>query len=464
MKLLFPCCSVLPLYFWASVLLAQADPARSFEVTPQDLALDRYAVAVLPLKIVSDDPSASEFAGAVYEALVDELLSIDGVYVVDSGLVLPYSGSDLSPTEIARVVGVGNVVSGEISTHDDLWTLGLEYRDARGGERPGSSTSWARFKRVGPGESEGLPDLVEVRDRVAEFTEYIGTSLFPELRPDQQQVIAEMQAKILDASLSDAERVTAVDAMPHVRNASSSYVEARSQAFSGSVASALAQIATGSDNARLRLRIWTALSDVDDPNLISPLLVSLETDPNDAVRIEAALRLTETFRDAPGVQGALDYAVNNDPSEGVRKSIRFATLSEADQEQVLRATILDSSAPYNERVSALQKFQFNDGAYRDLGREIVVLMVDMARSADTPRARYRVWVNLTRTEDPYVVEPLIEELEAASSDDMKTLAVRVLGRFLDYPGVRGALEQVAARDASMKIRQMASEALDGPNR
>jgi hypothetical protein len=238
----------------------------------------------------------------------------------------------------------------------------------------------------------------------------------------------------------------------------------RSQAFSGPVASALAQIATGSDSVRLRMRIWTVLSGVDDPNLIAPLLVTLENDANDAVRIEAALRLIESFRDAPGVQEALEYAVENDASESVRKRIRFATLSEAEREQELRATILNTNASHRERSWALREFRFNDGEYRDLDSEIVVSMVDMARSADTARARYLVWINFTGTEDVYVVEALIEELEEASKDDMKSLAVRELGSFLDYPGVREALEQVAARDASLKIREMASQALDGPNR
>jgi hypothetical protein len=47
---------------------------------------------------------------------------------------------------------------------------------------------------------------------------------------------------------------------------------------------------------------------------------------------------------------------------------------------------------------------------------------------------------------------------------MKTLAVRELGRFLGYSGVREALERVAAQDASLKIREMARQALDGPDR
>ena len=382
---------------------------------------------------------------------------------MEGARVVPYSGSDLSPIEIARAVGVGNVVSGEISTHDDLWTVHLEFSDARGVERPRGATVGSRFKRVGSGESEGLPNLVEVRDSVAEFAGYIGTALFPERQPDQAQVVGEMQAKILDASLSDAERVKAVEAMPHVRNASPSYLETRSQALSGPPASALAQIATRSVDPGLRIAVWNALTGVDDPNLITPLLFTLGNDTNDAVRIEAARRLIQSFRDAPVVQVALEYAAENDPSEQVRRRIRFETSSDAEQAQALRATVLDANASYGERLSALYEFHFSDGAFRDLDSEIVGSMVDMSRSADTPRARYRVWLHLTRTENTYVVEPLIEELEAASTDDMRTLAVRELGRFLDYPGVREALEQVAAQDESLKIREMASQALV-PNR
>jgi hypothetical protein len=47
---------------------------------------------------------------------------------------------------------------------------------------------------------------------------------------------------------------------------------------------------------------------------------------------------------------------------------------------------------------------------------------------------------------------------------MKALAVWELGRFLGYSGVREALERVAAQDASLKIREIARQALDGPDR
>lgn len=464
MRVLSRCCFVLMLCLCASIARAQEGVATAPPAAQEGFALDRYAVAVLPLEILSEDSRASELAEAVYDALINELLSIDGIYVVDSGLVLPYTGSDLSPVEIARAIGVGNVVYGEITTHDKLWAVSLVRNDASRGEKPTGWRGFSYFKRIGSGESKGLPDLVQVRDWVAECSEDLMTALFPERQPDQQQVVAKMQAKILDTSSSDAARVGAVQALPHVINASPSYIATRSQAFSGPVASALAQIATHSVDASLRMRVWTALSGVDDPNLIAPLLFALENDAHPQVRGQAALRLIEGFRDAPGVREALEHAAQNDPSERVRKTIRFATLSESEQERELRATILNTSASYRERSSALRVFRFNDGARRELDSEIVVSMVDMARSADTPRARYRVWANLIKSEDPYVVEPLIEELEGVSNDDMNTLAVHELGRFLDYPGVREALEQVAADDASLKLRVMAREALDRVSR
>jgi len=327
----------------------------------------------------------------------------------------------------------------------------------------GSSSSF-RVERISSGESSGLADLVELRDRVAQFGEHVEGSVFPERRPDQVQLIAEMRAKILDTSLSDTERVQGLWAMPRVINASPSYVEARSQALSGPVASALAQIATYSDNARLRTTVWMALTGVDDPGLVAPLLSALANDVNGGVRIEAALRLAEGFRYSPGVLEAMEYAAETDPSERVRKRIRFATSSEEEQAQELRATILDTSASYNARWSALREFHINDGAYRELDGEIIVSMVDMARSAENSRVALSVWAHLTGTEEPHLVEPLIEELKADPGDDMKSLAVRELGRFLGYSGVQEALERVAAQDASLKIREMARQALDGPDR
>ena len=120
--------------------------------------------------------------------------------------------------------------------------------------------------------------------------------------------------------------------------------------------------------------------------------------------------------------------------------------------------------PVSKAESALREFHLNDGAYRELDGEIIVSMVDMARSAESPHAALGVWAHLTGTEEPYLVEPLIEVLETDRGDDMKALAVWELGRFLGDSGVREALERVAAQEASSKIRTMARQALDGPNR
>ena len=463
MKLLSQCCSALPLCFWVSVGIAQNDPAPPKD-SSQNPVLDGYAVAVLPLKIVSDDPGAAEFAGAVREALNKELLSVAGLHVVGDRLVLPYSDSGLTPVEIARAVGVGSVVHGQIWAPDDKWAVHLVHGDASGGEPPRSSSMGFRVKRISSGQSNGLADVAEVRDRVAQFGEQVESRLFPERRPDRAQLIAEMQAEILDTSLSDAERVKALEVMPRVMNASPSYVEARSQALSGPVASALAQIATYSDDARLRMQVWRALTNVDDPGLVAPLLSALANDQSDGVRIEAARRLAEGFRDAPGVLEAIDYAAEVDPSERVRKSIRFATSSEEKQAQELRTTILDTSASFDARWSALREYHLNDGALRELDGEIIISMVEMARSTENPHYALGVWTHLIGTDEPHLVEPLIEELEADPGDDMKSLAVRELGRFLGYPGVREALERVAAQDASLKIRETARLALDGPDR
>lgn len=462
MRVLAKCCVAIALHICALPLAAQEDGPTA----PEQLVLDSSSLAVLPFEILSTDPRASEIGSAVYEALLEGLPLIEGLYVVESDLVLPLADSTLRPEEIARLLGIGSVLKGTVSVQRGRWFVSVEHIDAQDGDPWWGANS--HFGRVDPGEPQNaIDDLTPedpALDMLSRVTEHVTRALFPERERDQQQVIAEMRMKILDSSLTDAERVEALDDMPYIGNAASWYVAERSEAFSGPVAVALAQIAMRANDSEVRSKIWWAMSEVGDPNLVQPLLYSLVNDLDEALRRQAAERLVESFLDEPDVRVSLEYAAKNDASEWVRSSIRFSMLSEAEQLHELTATVLDTTKTDRERSSALFELRYNEGRFRELDEEVIIAMTEMARSSTNPRIRDSVWSSLTGTGDAYVVEPLLEALATDQSEEMRDLAARELGGFLDHPGVREALAEVTVQDPSLVVRKTAEESLESVNR
>ena len=238
-------------------------------------------------------------------------------------------------------------------------------------------------------------------------------------------MIAEAQAMVLDASLSDSERLDALRELP------SGGVEVRSEA----VVIAAVQIAMSSDESRVRAGVWRELARVDDPYLVQPLLHALASDPAENVREKAAEALVRSFLDEPGVQDALEYAAESEASEWLRNEIHRSLLSETERQEESRATVLDTTKTDRERLSALGELWMGTAGLgrsnpEALSGEVVVAMVEMARSSDSPRIRSDVWSYLHGTSDPYLVQPLLDALANDSDERVRDVAARELTEFL----------------------------------
>ena len=465
MKILLPCCAAITLYLCVLPLAAQEDGSTN-SINPQEqLALDNTALAVLPLEVLSTDPRAPSVAAAINEAILSRLSSIAGLNVVASDLVLPFADSTLAPKEIARVLGVGSVLSGSLQIRDRHWGVNVRVIGAQNG-----GTFWgSRLPRVARdgglyavGDVDFDAQLQELASGVAEDVE---KRFFPERTPDRQQAIAEGQARFLNSGLSDRERLDALQELwPFVGNAASSYRDKRKEVLSGAVAVAAAQIAIDANDSGIRAAVWGEMAGVGDPYLIQPLLHSLANDNSERVRRQAAKTLRD-FLDEPGVQDALEYAGENDASEWVRSEIRFSTLSEAEQQEEFLMTALDTTKTERERLSALYRLRY-DARFtkRALSDEVIIAMAQLAKSSDSPRTRRGVWSQLEKTGDTYLVPPMAEALATDPDEEVRETVARGLGDFLGYPGVREDLEEALLNDTSPLVRKAVEEALGSVNR
>lgn len=86
----------------------------------------------------------------------------------------------------------------------------------------------------------------------------------------------------------------------------------------GAVAQAAIALVQTSRDAVTRADVWRQMSGADEPVLVPHLLASLQLDPAENVREEAAETL-EDYRSVPGVEAALRAAMEQDQSESVRR-------------------------------------------------------------------------------------------------------------------------------------------------
>ncbi len=459
MRVLLGRSAALALCLCALPLAAQEDGSTDSVDLQEQLALDTNALAVLPIEILTTDPRAPALAAEAYEAILNQLAAIEGLYVIGRESVLPYADSALPAVEIARELGVGTILESSIRAEPIGILLDVDLIDAQTGEESHGS---AGLLELNPNVQIVDPPFnldTLMPDMASRIAEQVESTLFPTAKPqaDPQQVIAEAQAMVLDASLSDSERLDALKKLP------SRSEELRSDA----VVIAAAQIAMSSDASRVRAGVWREMAGVDDPYLVQPLLHSLANDIDEDVRRVAAETLLRGFLDEPDVRGALEYAAENDASEWVRNEIRLSMLSETERQEELRATVLDTTKTDRERSLALGNLwmgMFRNSNPEALSGEVVVAMVEMARTSNSPRIRSEVWSYLNGTSDPYLVQPLLDALANDSDERVRDAAAKGLTEFLAESGVHEALEQARVNDASPLVRKTVNEALETVNR
>ena len=190
MRVLSKCCVAIALNLCALPLVAQVDAPTESSDSQERLALDTNALAVLPVEILTTDPRAPTVATAVYEALLNQLASIEGVYVVGSDRVLPYADSTLPPEEIARLLGVGSIVDGSIHIGDGMWQTRFRHVDAQSGNRLWEETIFTPVYSLG---RPIAPDKLDQTAGLPRFAETVEYWLYPERIPNWEQLRAELE-------------------------------------------------------------------------------------------------------------------------------------------------------------------------------------------------------------------------------------------------------------------------------
>ena len=447
-----------------SPLAAQED-----SILQEGQAVDTNAIAVLPIEILSTDPKVAALAVEAYEGLINRISSIKGVYVLEQALVQPYADSALPAREIGRQLGVGMVLESSVLAEYPMYRLRFTKIDTQTGLSVGMGTTaigWMDDRNAG----SRFDPATMLSDAVSRIAEGIEERISPKPKSDWERTIAEAQAIVLDSTRSDRERLEALAKLSPPRNMPAEsgrrYAEVEwwgSDALSGSVAVAAGQLAINADDPMVRMGVWDRMAGVRNPYLIQPLLHALSSDGDARVRVEAAKTLVD-FIDQPGVRDALNDARSGDAAESVREAAHFSLLSPAEQQDELRAVVLNTSLTDDERYRALARLRFEYENSDAIDRSVVVAMTEVARSSDRVRLRSFIWSSLSETNDPYVVKPLLQALVGDPAETVRETVAGGLAEFIDDPGVREALETATVDDPSPLVRKRAEESLLSANR
>jgi HEAT repeat protein len=284
--------------------------------------------------------------------------------------------------------------------------------------------------------------------------------------------LAQARAIVLDTSLGDRERISALQA-PRRR------ADADAQAagfFDAQVIAAAIQLGTTSTDAGIRTSAWSTLRDLDNPSLVKPLLQVLAKDPDAQVRYQAAISLNR-FLDAPGVREALRKAAVEDPSSQpdavccvltVREAAQRSLVADNDYGKWVLDSLMDESLPVRSRLISLQDSS-PDGRFRtfsilNLGDEAAGVVFDIGRRQQDAGLRTMAWSALKRAWPNDAFAPvLVEDMGSHANEYVRAAAATALARYVDRPMVRSAMER-ALDDPSMAVRRAAGEALAAAGR
>jgi len=274
---------------------------------------------------------------------------------------------------------------------------------------------------------------------------------------NREQTPAELRAMVLSSELSDDQRLRALYWLRPSPIGGQIVIQATTERLRGQIAMAAVEIATNSDDPRIKNFVWQALTGVLDDNLIEPLIHATATGV--AAGGVAAVRALACFRGNPIVDEALRNIQDAAPEEGIRRVAHLALLTDAELHRELRATALDDSETIVNRRLAIAELSTRHSHALPLDREFSLGMVEFAKSLRLPQARWQIWYMLGQGGNEHFIQPAIEALNNDPDESVRNTIVGSLDEYVGYAGVRDAFEAIRMNDPSSLVRERAEAVL-----
>jgi len=109
---------------------------------------DKTRVAVLPLGVVTPDSALDVVASALTSDLIDELARFPALTVISKNGVLPFRGGAARSDSVARVLGVGSIVTGDMRGFGDSVSVTVRLVDGTTSAQLASTTATGAWRDV----------------------------------------------------------------------------------------------------------------------------------------------------------------------------------------------------------------------------------------------------------------------------------------------------------------------------
>jgi hypothetical protein len=211
---------------------------------------------------------------------------------------------------------------------------------------------------------------------------------------------------------------------------------------------------------RTKRELLRQLDGVTNAALKAPLLGLLARETNGAVRQEAIENLRPFVND-PEVETRL-WQLLKDPDADVREeaeeALRRGPISET-RAVALRQRALDPLAPLDARLTAMR-------ALRDANLkapEVTSALVELAKTAQDPLERAKLFSALDGSDDPALMLPLVNGLQDPNPVVREKAADALSELAKKEPAIQQWLRYVAENDADPRVRREALRALGNRN-
>lgn len=254
----------------------------------------------------------------------------------------------------------------------------------------------------------------------------------------------DLHRRLLDASLSDSERLHALRVLRKNRGLDEETLRG-----------ALDWLA-GSGEKSTRREILKLLEGSTNGLMRQPLLSLAANDADPKLR-EQAVESLRAFVSDPTVEKQLWAMLQSEQNPDIRKqaeeALRKGPMTPERQARLLQQAI-DSQAGVRERLTAWHALE---GAGSDIASATAAL-AQLAQSSQDPAVRADIYKAFDKSKDPSVVLPLVNGLQD-SDPRVRKQAADAIGSFAKDPRIQEWLNFLASSDPDQKVRKEAAQAL-----
>lgn len=299
--------------------------------------------------------------------------------------------------------------------------------------RPRNSSAETNLQQRVAALEQTVAELNQVADRLAEGAKV----------PFSADHIQDLQRRLLNGSLSDAERLHALRVLRKNRGLNDE-----------SLQGALTWLSTSQDKSTRR-DILKLLEGSTNSILRQPLLALASTDADPKLR-EQAVEGLRAFVGDPAVEKQL-WSMLHDQNADIRKhaeeALRKGPMT-PEREARLQQQAIDSQAGVRERLTAWHALE---GSGSDISGATAAL-AQLAQSSQDPAVRADIYKAFDKSKDPSVVLPLVNGLQD-QDPRVRKHAADAIANFANDPRIQEWLNFLATSDPDQKVRREASHAI-----